>query len=55
MNRPRTVAVILLGFLLVVGGAMLAIYLTQGGNGDSEDIPGNPNEVVRPFPFSTTS
>ena len=47
MKDYHKVGFVLLTVLLVGGGIFLAIYLTQGGEGDSTDIPGNPSEVVR--------
>lgn len=41
MNRSRTLALIFLGFVVVVGGAMLVIYLLLGGEGDSVQVPGS--------------
>ena len=41
------VGLVLITVLLVAGGIFLYIYLTQGGEGDSTNIPGNPSEVVR--------
>jgi hypothetical protein len=41
------VGLVLITVLLVAGGIFLYIYLTQGGEGDSTNIPGNPSEIVR--------
>ncbi|WP_432479663.1 hypothetical protein [Nocardioides sp. GXQ0305] len=46
MATVQKVALVLLGFFVVGGGIMLAIYLLNGGEGDSTNIPGSP-EVVR--------
>lgn len=49
MSDMTKLAAIILGGLIVVGGIFLVIYLTQGGEGDSTDIPGNPSEIVMPL------
>jgi hypothetical protein len=51
MSTIQKVALAVLGFLVVGGGIMLLIYLLNGGEGDSTDIPGSP-EVVRSLSLS---
>lgn len=47
MKDYQKVGFAILALLLVGGSIFLVIYLTQGGEGDSTNIPGNPSEVVR--------
>lgn len=46
MGNLKTLYVVVLAVLAVGFGIMMAIYFLQGGNGESEDIPGSP-QVVR--------
>lgn len=46
MNNARTLFVVILGFIVVGGGILLAIYLLQGGEGESTDIPTNPDAAA---------
>jgi len=46
VNSARALVLIFLGFVVVVGGAMLVIYLLQGGEGDSVNIPGSGDVVT---------
>jgi hypothetical protein len=46
MQTMTKVAIAVIGLLVVGGGIMLAIYLLNGGEGESTNIPGNPSEVV---------
>jgi len=46
MSNLKVVALIIFGVIVVGGGIMLAIYLANGGEGDSTDIPTNPSDVV---------
>ena len=46
MSNLKVVALTIFGILVVGGGIMLAMYLLNGGEGDSTNIPTNPAEVV---------
>ena len=46
MPKTRPLIIILLAFIVVGGGIMLAIYLLGGGEGESNDIPTNPDAAV---------
>lgn len=46
MEVYQKVALAVLGVLIVSGTIFLVIYVTQGGNGEVENIPGNPSDVV---------
>ena len=46
MSNLKVVALTIFGILVVGGGVMLAIYLLNGGEGDSTNIPTNPADVV---------
>ena len=46
MNNAKTLFFIILGTVVVVGGIMLAIYIIQGGEGESTDIPTNPDAAA---------
>ncbi|MGZ5405173.1 MAG: hypothetical protein ACXWDL_11040 [Nocardioides sp.] len=46
MNNARTLFFVILGFILVGGGIMVAIYLLRGGEGESTDIPTNPDAAA---------
>lgn len=49
MEDYKKVALAVLGLLIVGGGIFLAIYVVQGGNGESENIPGSPEVVLTPL------
>jgi hypothetical protein len=53
MENVKKVAFVLLGVLIVVGGLMVVIYYVQGGNGESQDIPGQ--KVVAPLVASAVA
>jgi len=44
--KTRPLIIILLAFIVVGGGIMLAIYLLGGGEGESTDIPTNPDAAA---------
>ena len=46
MNSARALVLIFLGFVVVVGGAMLVSYRLQGGEGESVNIPGSGDVVA---------
>lgn len=39
MGKARAVWLVIVGFIVVAGGIMAAIYLLGGGEGDSVNIP----------------
>ena len=45
MTKARLLFLLFLGFVVVVGGAMLVIYVLLGGEGESVNIPGS-GEIV---------
>jgi hypothetical protein len=46
MSNLKVVGLIIFGIIVVGGGIMLAIYLVNGGEGDSTNIPTNPSDVL---------
>jgi len=46
VNNARMLFFVVLGFILVGGSIMVAIYLLRGGEGQSTDIPTNPDAAA---------
>ncbi len=46
MDKTKPLIIILLAFIVIGGGIMLAIYLLGGGEGESNNIPTNPDAAA---------